>query len=349
MRWVLLLVPLFFLFGCSSTYYGKDRFGADEFVMDSYKIREGKFSILEMEGKNSADLESNLLEEYKDTIHEEDVLQIALFHPTRSDLVQAVQTIGQQIGYRVVGGEVLLPDLPPVVVEGLTIKEAAEAIQKEYSSLISNVEIFVTYRERKVKKIELAGQVAVSHIPVDGKLRLFDALALAKIPPDANLFKSYVIREGKMLSVDLFKLIKEGDMTQNIVMRGGDKIYIAESHAASVMVMGEVGSERSLAVPSGRISLREALAEARGIPYTGDKGCIFVIRGNIQKPKIYQLNWEHVIHLPNDSLLLMPGDIVYVVTKPITEWNRFISQLLPSFSGLEAASRSAGGVGVLVP
>ena len=93
----------------------------------------------------------------------------------------------------------------------------------------------------------------------------------------------------------------------------------------------------------------EALAEARGIPYTGDKSCIFVIRGSIQKPKIYQLNWEHVLHLPNDSLLLMPGDIVYVASKPITEWNRFISQLLPSFSGLEIATRGAGSVGVLVP
>ncbi len=349
MRIIFLLAPVFFLFGCSSTYYGKDRFGADEFVMDSYKIREGKFSILEMEGKSFSELDPGLLEEYKDTIHEEDVLQIALFHPTRADLVLAVQTIGKEVGYRVVGGEVCLPDLSPVFVGGLTLKEAALKIQKEYGSLISNVEVFVNFRERKVKKIELAGQVGVSHIPVDGKIRLFDAIAIAKIPAEANLFKSYVVREGQMVPVDLCKLLKEGDMSQNIVMRGGDKIYIAEHHAATVMIMGEVGVERSVALPSGRISLREALAEARGIPYTGDKSCIFVIRGSIQRPKIYQLSWEHVLHLPNDSLLLMPGDIVYVASKPITEWNRFISQLLPSFSGLEIASKGAGSVGVLVP
>ncbi len=349
MRIVFLLAPILFLFGCSSTYYGKDRFGASEFVLDSYKIREGKFSILEMEGKSYTELDPELLDEYKDTIHEEDVLHIALFHPTRADLVEAVRTIGREIGYRVVGGEIRVPDLAPVHVEGLTLKEASCAIQKEYNSLISNVEVFVSFRDRKVKKIELAGQVAVSNIAVDGKLRLFDALAIAKIPSDANLFKSYVVREGKMLSVDLYKLLKEGDMTQNVVMRGGDKIYIAENHAATVMVMGEVGTERSVAVPSGHISLREALAEARGIPYTGDKSCIFVIRGSIQKPKIYQLSWEHVIHLPNDSLLLMPGDIIYVASKPITEWNRFISQLLPSFSGLEIASKGAGSVGVVVP
>jgi len=32
----------------------------------------------------------------------------------------------------------------------------------------------------------------------------------------------------------------------------------------------------------------------------------------------------------------MPGDTVYVSEKPITTWNRFIDQLLPSVSGIEA-------------
>jgi polysaccharide export outer membrane protein len=110
-----------------------------------------------------------------------------------------------------------------------------------------------------------------------------------------------------------------------------------------------VGREGSLAIPSGSVSLRQALAQAGGIPYTGDKSYIQIIRGSIAQPKIYTLSWEHVIHLPNDSLLLMPGDIVYVAAKPITEWNRFISQLLPSFSGIEVVGNGAGRLGVLVP
>ena len=152
-----------------------------------------------------------------------------------------------------------------------------------------------------------------------------------------------------MLSVDMNRLLKQGDMSQNIVMRGGDKVYIAEPSAASLMVMGEVGREIAIALPSGSVPLRLALAQAGGIPFTGDKSYILVIRGNIAKPKIYTLNWEHVIHLPNDSLLLMQGDIVYVAAKPITEWNRFISQLLPSFSGVDAVRGTCGSVGIIVP
>jgi len=342
-------IVLLILSSCSSPYMGKDQFGADEFVMDSYKIREGKFSILEMEGKTYEDFDETLLTEYEDQIHEDDVLMVVLYHPRRSDLSQAVQTIGQTIGFRVTHGQISLPDLPPVAIEGLTLEGARKKIQQSYDHEIKDVEIFLTYRERIARKVELAGLVSIPSVPVDGKIRLFDVLSKARVPPDANLFKSYIVRDQSLVTVDLYKLLKEGDMSQNIVMHGGDKVYIAEPSAASVMVMGEVGVERVVNVLHGFISLREALAEAHGIPYTGDKSYIQVIRGNIVRPKIYTLSWEHVIHLSNDSLLLMPGDIVYVAAKPITEWNRFISQLLPSFTTIDVLSKSCGNWGFTLP
>ncbi len=330
--------PLVFLlaFGCSSPYMGKDLFGADEFVLDSYKIREGKFSILEMEGKELGELDDSMLDEYQDKIHEDDVLQVAIYNPKRKDVADAVEYIGSRIGYRVVNGQISLPDLPPVTVAELTLDAAKEKIQALYHEHIHDTEVFVAYKERIMRKVELAGLVALPSVPVDGKIRLFDVLSKARIPTEANLFKSYIIRDGCFLPVDMNKLMKEGDMSQNIVVRGGDKIYIAEPSAASLMVMGEVGRERVVNLPSGFMPLRQALAESGGIPYTGDKSYIQVIRGN---GKIYTLSWEHVIHLPNDSLLLMPGDIVYVAAKPITEWNRFISQLLPIFGGFDVISK----------
>ena len=335
-----------FLVGCSGPYMGKDLFGADEFVLDSYKIREGKLSILEMEGFPCQEFDEMMLEEYQDRIREDDILQIVVYSQKRKDVVDAVDAIGLRIGYRIVNGEIILPDLEPIHVVGLTLEEARLKIQAHYQHHIHDTEVFLTYKERILGKVELAGLVACPSIPVDGKIRLFDVLSIARVPVDANLFKSYMLRGGDLVPVDMQKLLKEGDMTQNVVMRAGDKIYIAESSAASFMVMGEVSRERAIPLPSGRMPLRQALAEAGGIPYTGDKSYIQVIRGNIANPKIYTLNWEHVIHLPNDSLLLMPGDIVYVAAKPITEWNRFISQILPSFSGFDLVGSK---VQVLLP
>lgn len=345
-----IIFGLLVLASCTNPpYKGMDVLGADEFVMDSYKIREGKFAILQMEGRDLGTLPGALLEEYRDVIQEGDLLQIAIYHPTRIDISEAVQRIGSTVGYRVMGGKVLLPDLEQVKVEGLTLEEAREKIKHQYTEQIKDIEVFLAYKDRIERKVELAGLVQVPNIPVDGRIRLFEVMSVAKVPTEANFFKSYVIRDNQLLPVDLFKLMKEGDMAQNIVMRGGDKVYIADNAASSLMVLGEVGKERVVALPNGFMTLRQALAEAGGIPYTGDKAYIQVIRGNILNPKIYTLNWKHVIHLPSDSMLLMPGDIVYVAATPMTEWNRFVTQLLPTLIGLDLVTKGVKSVGVNVP
>jgi polysaccharide export outer membrane protein len=339
-----------FLYSCGNApYRGSDVLGADEFVMDSYKIREGKFSILQLEGKDFAELSSTLLDDYRDVIQDGDILQIVVYHPSRPEISVAVQNIGATVGYEVIEGKIRLPDLEPVEIQGLTLEEARSKIQTSYLQEIKDIQVFLNYKYRLERKVELAGLVQVPKIPVDGKIRLFETLSVAKIPPNANLFKSYVIRENQMLPVDLYRLLKEGDMTQNIVMRGGDKIYVAEPSASSIMVLGEVGQERVVDIPNGFLTLRHALAEAKGIPYTGNKSYIQVIRGNILRPKIYTLTWEHVIRLPNDSMLLIPGDIVYVAATPISEWNRFVSQLLPTFIGLDLVTKGIKSIGVNVP
>ena len=289
-----------------------------------------------MEGIEYEELPEDAMEEYKDVIAEDDLLNIAIFHPTRKDLVLGIQTISQSTGgFKVTRGRVEIPDISSVEVSGLTLDEAREKIQAKFREHIKDVDVFVSYKDRLTRKVELAGLVQTPTVPVDGKIRLYEVIAKARLAPQANLFMSYVARDGQPLAIDLHQLVNQGDMCQNIVMRGGDKIFIASPSDATVMMMGEVGEPRPINLPYGSISLREALVIAHGIPYTGDRNRIQVIRGNLRCPKIYVLSWKHIIHLPNDSLLLMPGDTVYVSAKPITEWNQFISQLFPSLQGLQ--------------
>lgn len=339
MKYVLCLLALCSLLfcSCSRPCYKYDIYGADEFVIDSYKIRQGKLAILDMEGKDLGDLPCDAMDEYQDVIAEDDILNIAVYHPKRRDVMEAIQFINQNIGFRVSEGKVEFPDIPPIEVINLTLEEARQKIQACYRQHIHDIEVFLNYRNRLSHKVELTGAVSVPVIPVDGKIRLYEVLALAHVPNNANFFKSYVVRDGVQLPVDLYKLMNQGDMSQNIVMRGGDRIFIANPSDTTVMVMGEVGNPRAVNLPYGFMSLREALVSAGGIPFTGNRDCIQVIRGNLQNPKIYVLSWDHIIHLPNDSLLLMPGDTVYVSEKPITQWNRFIDQLLPSCAGIQTA------------
>ncbi len=338
MKFILQSLLLLTLFAsCNKPCHDYAIMGVDEFVIDSYKIQEGKLSILEMEGTELGELDPQSLDEYVDVIAEGDLLNIVLYHPTRKDLVDSMRFFNECLGgIPVVNGKIELPEMQPIEVADLTLEEARQKIKAIYRENIQDLDVFISYQDRLRKKVELTGLVAIPTIPVDGKIRLYEIIAKAHIAPQANLFMSYVMRDCVALPIDLHRLINQGEMCQNIVMRGGDKIFIAAPGDATVMLMGEVGVPRAVSLPYGYMSLREALVSAGGIPFTGDRSHIQVIRGNLQCPKIYVVSWEHIVHLPNDSLLLMPGDTVYVSAKPITEWNRFIDQLLPSVGGIQA-------------
>lgn len=311
--------------------------------MDSYKIKQGKFSILEMEGESLSFLSPDLLEEYEDTIENDDVLCIVMQHPSRKDLCSEFNAICNSL--RVCNGKVYMPELGHVDVKGLTLEQAQNLIRDRLSEEVKGTEIYIEYRSRSRAKIELIGEVAVKELPVNGRVHLFEVLSKANLSPNANLFKSYVLRDDTLLPVDLTKLIFAGDMSQNIVMHPGDKIFIASAAAANVMIMGEVGIASVIPVPTGSISVRQALAAAGGIPFTGNRQCIQVIRGNVLNPKIYRLSWNHITFLPNDALLLMPGDTLYISETPITKWNRFINQLLPSSMLLDFGVKCRGVCG----
>lgn len=330
------ICTLFFLTSCTCSF-DCATVGLDEFVADSYVISQGKQSILEMQEKPVEMMPESALCEFKDVIAEDDILNIVIYHPSRKDLMLSIQEVSNSMGgFRVVDGQIRIPCIPPVFVKGLALEEAKSVIRRQFDGEIKDIEVFVTYRERLQKKVELIGQVSTESIPVDGKIRLYEVIAKAKLTPQANLFMSYVERDNCQLPIDLHQLMCEGDMCQNIVMRGGDKIFIASKDDATVMVMGEVMDPTAIGLPYGFMSLREALVTAGGIPFTGNRDCIQVIRGNLTCPKVYVLSWKHITHLPNESLLLMPGDVVYVSEKPITSWNRFISQLFPSMEGLQS-------------
>jgi len=336
---------IFALVGCGNRpYHGSDVVGVHDFVVDSYKISNGKFSILEMEGDPIEPFNDKLLEEYPDRIVDGDQLKIVVYDSARKNISEGVGVIGGNIGYQVSEGKIVLPDLPAVKVAGLTLREAKEKIEDLYENHLMSVEVFLAYEKRESQFVQLAGKVSTPGVPVNGSKRLFQVLAEARVPTEANLFKSYVIRDEKPLPVDLYRLVHKGDMSQNIVMHGGDKVFIADNSASNLIVLGEVRNEGVIPLPSGSMPLRDALGYAGGILFTGNKAYIQVIRGNLLRPKVYTISWKHIVRLPTNSMLLMPGDIVYVGATPITQWNRLVTQILPSLSIYEIFAKGIDGV-----
>lgn len=333
------LIPLLLLLASCATKpcFQYNVMGLCEFSAESEVAQEGKYGIQDLEGE-CTEIDEGMLVEYADLITEDDRLNIAIYHPTRSDLMISIAELCQKIGgFRVTDGCVHLPGYEPVKIAGLSLNQAREKITAEMRKDLKDIDVFIVFANRSTHKVEVSGMAVLADIPVDGKVRLYEVLAKAKIPPSANLHGSYVLRDGHFIRVDMVRLIKQGDMTQNIVMMPQDKVYIASPNDASILVMGEVGRIGLIPLLNGSMSLREALVLSGGIPYTGDKNNINVIRSNTVCTKVFVLSWCDLIHYPSEDQLLIPGDVVYVSARPITEWNRFMADLMPTLMNLANA------------
>ena len=260
---------------------------SEDFVEDSRTIYEnGKSGVEEVQGKVVHKICPELLESFEEIISEDDILHVTVYHPLRKEWMDSINGFNNQRGgIQVNKGMLRLPGMEPVKVEGLTLRQAKELLKKHLQEEIQDADIFISFRERRENSVILTGIVAASHIPVDGKTKLFEIVSKARIPSEANLFASYVMRDGSPLPVDMYRLIKLGDLSQDIVMKAGDKIFIAAPDAKFAVVMGDAAVQRTVPLPAGYLSLREVIAQSHGLPFTADKRNIQVIRGGISLRK----------------------------------------------------------------
>ena len=137
-------------------------------------------------------------------------------------------------------------------------------------------------------------------------------------------------------------LYEDGRWTENLLLQDGDLIHVPRNDADKIFVLGEVNRPQSLIMSRNGTSLAEALAEANGIDENrADGRGVYVLRNTgitndadglpVYHATIYNLNAASAVgFMLADKFPLEVRDIVYVSPAPITRWNRFLSQLLPS-------------------
>ncbi|HOK03889.1 MAG TPA: SLBB domain-containing protein [Victivallales bacterium] len=146
----------------------------------------------------------------------------------------------------------------------------------------------------------------------------------------ANLNSAYISRNGEKLNVNLDKLLREGDMTQNILLKAGDFIYFPESDTSNIIVLGEVKNPNI--IPFTRnISLLEALSRCGGFTEKAQKGTVIVLRVDGEKNTVMKkVDLEAILYGKENAsgLALKGGDIVFVPEQGLSEYERYAGYLM---------------------
>jgi polysaccharide export outer membrane protein len=241
-------------------------------------------------------------------------------------------------------GRISLFLLEDVDVTGRTPTEIARALEGAYDEFIKEPKILVTVDEVRSSRYMVLGAVASPGIyPLEGPTTLIEALAqsggFARGGENGRLIadvaRSYLVRGSSVVPIQMAQLAA-GDPSQNVYIHPGDLIYIPARFTGEVAVLGEVQSP-AVVPHDGTLTLMKALGEAGWVTIDAKESTVRVIRGSLVDPQVYLVDAEDIAAGKARDVKLMPGDIVYVTSTEIADWNRVIQQILPTLQAALAA------------
>lgn len=266
----------------------------------------------------------------------------------------------QDRGYTVApDGTIWLPYVGSLKVQGSSIREVQGQVVKELSRFIKTPQVSVSVVQFRSQKVLVAGQVPKpGYLPVtDVPLTLLGALTAVgstpqmrsdlvarpitsqpqQVQPESGDYRRVQLSRGSVVeTIDVLALLRAGNLSRDPLLQDGDVIYVSPIERNYVYVLGEVRQPAVLEIVEKRTSLAEVLMASGGInQLTAKAERVYVIRGQLQKPDVFQLDAnEPDALLLADAFVVQPRDVVYVAEANISRWNRFLSQIAPSLQTL---------------
>lgn len=232
---------------------------------------------------------------------------------------------------------IVLPILGEVNVKGMDTEEIKAFLIKEYSKFLKKPSIDVIIKTYGPRFVYVLGEVKMpGAIPLTTEATLLEVLSIAGGPTEAAyLGCAYLIRKGKAYPINLYGILKRGEIERNVFVEDGDILYVPNMKNQAVYVVGEVKNPGPIASEEDKISLLKVLTLAGGIKKTAGES-IILVKGAPFETEFYLINLGKSMKGKKDDLLKLagiyvePGDIIVVSKSGLADWNETLELIKPT-------------------
>ena len=218
-------------------------------------------------------------------------------------------------------GMISFPLIGDILAQGLSPSQLKDTITKKLRKYISDASVTVIVRTINSINISVAGQVREpGSYKINRPATLMHLFSMAKgFTEKADLRKSYVLRDGKKLDLNIYALVREDDFTQNIWLKPNDFVFIHDNFDSRINITGEVTRPQVITYQEG-ITVMDAVLMAEGLTdvakANGTKVYRKLPKGSSSEHGIEKINVElDKVIFEGDlskNILLRPGDIIHV-------------------------------------
>ena len=305
-------------------------------------IDDATSAIVTMEEVSVAAPQATLLEDIKEyRVGAGDVLSVSVPGLLERNGNEGRGERGDSLGgFRVYSsGKILLPLVGGVEVAGLTVEQIQAKLVDVFSAFIKKPVVSVEILEFKSQPLYLLGKFNGPGLYyLDRPTTLMHGIALGGGLSDAaNLRGARLIRSDRIQPVDIYQLLYNNDLKQNVQLRPGDAIYVPGNEEQRVFVFGAVGKSGAVPMANGRLNLVQALSFSGVDSRPYDHNHIRIIRSlSPTKGQMMVVDLGKVMNGQALPMALMDGDIIYVPKTRLGGWNEELQEILPTFQAFGA-------------
>lgn len=241
--------------------------------------------------------------------------------------------------------------LPGLSVSGLTLPETKALLEKQLLTYVRKPDVSITLRTVTSKRVWVLGRLNTPGIyPLTSPMTVVEAISRAgglftsrfsgTTEELADLHHSFLIRGGKPIAIDFNRLLREGDMSQNIYLQPDDYIYLPSALSKEVQILGAVKSPRPIGFMD-QVTLVSAISSAGGPDRNAQLSHVAIVRGSLSQPEIAIADLGAILAGKQPDIKLEPRDIVYVPTASFESLSKYAGMIVDTF--VRTVSANEGG------